>query len=123
MAQFPTSIQFEWRDFSEQVESVVMRSDMERGVPKQRRIKSDAMVTLSLTLNFKTKAAFADFRTWFNTDAQAGAGWFDFVHPRTGQTVEARFVSGQLGAIRHATQNLENVILSTQIEHLQSAWS
>jgi hypothetical protein len=122
MAAFPTTIQFEWRDFAEQNASVVLRTEMERGVPKQRRINSDAMVTLTLTMNFKTKAAFAAFDAWFYGDALAGAAWFDFVHPRTGATVQARFVGGAMGNVRFGMVNLENVLVTSQLEFLRSAY-
>ena len=122
MAAFPTSIQFEWRDFAEQNASVVARTEMERGLPKQRRISSDTMSTLTLTANFKTKAAFAAFETWFFGDALAGAAWFDFIHPRTGATVQARFVGGAMGNVRFGMQNLENILLTMQLEFQRSAY-
>lgn len=122
MATFPATIKFDWRDFAEQTASVVQRTEMERGLPKQRRINSDAMTTLTLTMNFKTKAEFAAFDAWFYADAQGGAAWFDFVHPRTGATVQARFVGGAMGSLRFATQTLENILVTSQIEFQRSAY-
>jgi hypothetical protein len=122
MAAFPTDIKFEWRDFGEEAESVVLRTEMERGVPKQRRVKSDAMVTMQLTMNFKTKAALAAFETFFWTTTKAGQDWFTMTHPRNGSTINARFAGGKMGSVRHLTVNLENTTVTSQIEYLRSAY-
>ena len=57
MAAFPTGLRLEWRDMAEAPESVVAREPMERGIPKQRRVASDARVELPLVLHFDSKAA------------------------------------------------------------------
>jgi hypothetical protein len=122
VAAFPTTIRYDWRDLSETVASVVTRTEMERGVPKQRRTNSDALVRLGLTLNFRGKADYAAFETWFYTQINAGADFFDFVHPRTGATIAARFVGGNMGQVRHATQDLQYVLVQTELEYLRAAY-
>jgi len=99
MAAFPT-VKYDWRDLSETQMPVVERAEMERGVPKQRRINSDARVEMGMTVHFDTAAEDASFMTWFNTTVHAGQDFFDFVHPVSGATVSARIVGGEMGGRR-----------------------
>lgn len=121
MAAFP-DVKFEWRDLAEDVESVVERTAMERGVPKQRRLHSDARVEMPITLHFDTKAEAAAFETWFFDDIDAGQDWFDFTHPRTGVVVTARIVEGKLGALSFLNPALEASKRSLKIEYWRSTW-
>jgi hypothetical protein len=82
MAAWPTYARLE-AAITETRESALLREAVESGPPKQRRTKSRVMVTLAGTVLFRTH----------------GQDWFDFVHPRTGAIVQARFVGGsELGA-------------------------
>ena len=76
MAAFP-DVKYEWRDLAEDTEPVVERTAMERGVPKQRRLHSDARVEMPITVHFDTKAEAEDFEDWFFDDIDAGQAWFD----------------------------------------------
>lgn len=89
----------------EEPDSVVMRSDMERGPAKQRRIAADARVQEDVILYFDTQAHAADWLTWFYTEINGGADYFDFPDLRTGTTVQARVVGGKPGALRPSTVN------------------
>lgn len=100
MPAFPSWVQLVPMDNLEQRTPVVVRSDMERGIPKQRRIAADSLVTLSVTAVFANAQRAEDFEVWFDTDAQAGAAFFDLVHPRTGAVVQARVVGGDIGQLR-----------------------
>lgn len=122
MATWPTGMRYDWRDFSETPEPVVERSEMERGVPKQRRIASDARVEVQLTLHFDTKAEIADFETWFYTTIKAGQDFFDWPHPRTGATVQARVVGGELGQLTYLRGPLDKAKRSLKIEYWRSTW-
>jgi hypothetical protein len=121
VAAFPT-VKYEWRDLSETTEPVVARAPMERGVPKQRRINSDAQVQFEITIHFDTKAEAAAFETWFFVTIKAGQDWFDFTHPRLGTTVVARVVGGKLGPLTFTRRTLESSKRSLQIEYWRSAW-
>ncbi|MGI9218602.1 MAG: hypothetical protein ACR2JA_16580 [Hydrogenophaga sp.] len=122
MATWPTGMRYDWRDFSETPEPVVERSQMERGVPKQRRIASDARVEVQLTLHFDTAAEIAAFETWFYTTIKAGQDFFDWPHPRTGATVQARVVGGELGALTYLRRPLDKAKRSLKIEYWRSTW-
>lgn len=99
MATFPTDVLCVLGAFSEDRATVVERTPMERGVPKQRRIASDTMVSVRVTLQFKNSAHNDAFETWFDSQIGSGADWFSWVHPRTGATVQARIVGGVLGPL------------------------
>lgn len=98
-ATFPTDVPVVLGSYSEERGSAVLRSEMERGVPKQRRMASDVMVTVKVTLQFRDSAHAATFETWLDTQTGAGADWFTWTHPRTGAAVQARIVGGQLGPL------------------------
>ena len=121
MATFPV-VKFDWRDLTEAPDTIVERSEMERGIPKQRRIASDARVEVMLTLHFDTKAEAAAFETWFYTTINAGQAWFDWTHPRTGQVVQARIVGGELGPLKFMQQTLQASSRSIKLEYWRSAW-
>lgn len=98
MAAWPTYARLE-AAITETRESALLREAVESGPPKQRRTKSRVMITLAGTVLFRTAADYAAFMTWFATTIKHGQDWFDFVHPRTGAIVQARFVGGsELGA-------------------------
>lgn len=123
MAALPSYVKYGWRDMAEQPESVVEAAPMERGIPKHRRTNSDARVDLPLTLHLDTHADIESFLTWFYTTINAGADFFDLVHPRTGATVQARFKSGQLGAWNYLNRTLGRASMQVQLEYWRSAWA
>lgn len=90
---------------AEEPGTAVMRSEMERGIAKQRRMAADVVVKQETTLYFDTKQNSIDFETWVRTDIDAGATFFDWVDLRTGVTVQARIVEGKLGALTPSTVN------------------
>lgn len=88
---------FNPREIVETCTPVLLRSDMERGVAKQRRVSADSICTLQLTAIFSSHQRAVDFENWFYAE---GTGWFEYRHPFTGEVVEARIVGGDLGAKR-----------------------
>ncbi len=121
MAAFP-DVKFDWRDLSEAPDSVVDRTEMERGIPKQRRIASDARVEIPMTLLFDTKVEAAAFEDWFYEDINAGQDFFDFTHPRTGVVVQARVVQGTLGKLQFDQATLQASKRQLTVEYWRSAW-
>lgn len=122
MATFPPSARYDWRDLSEKPESVVDRTEMERGIPKQRRTASDARVEVAITVHHDTKADAAAFEDWFFDDINAGQAWFDFLHPRLGITVQARIVKGELGELKFVNPTLQVSSRSFKLEYWRSTW-
>lgn len=121
MAALPAYVRLGWRDAAEQPKPVVVRSEMERGIAKQRRIAADTVVTMPLTLYFDTAADAANFETWFYTDINGGASWFDFTSMRTGGTVQARFVGGEIGKLVPTNKTWGYSMRQTQIEFVRQA--
>jgi hypothetical protein len=122
MATFPTYVKI-LIGSSESPKSVVVRSEMERGVPKQRRLSSDSMVTVPVDLFFETKQNAIDFETWVYSQIGGGANWFSWKNPRTSAVVQARIVAGELGSLKPATGVWSGMSMrSLNLEYLRSAY-
>lgn len=101
MATFPHNLCGIRQDgHAEQHTPVVSRSEVERGMPRQRRTSADARVSVPCTLVFRSAAAAAEFEAWYYAE---GSGWFDFTLPRTGAVVEARIIGGDIGGLTPIT--------------------
>ncbi|WP_052736112.1 hypothetical protein [Aquincola tertiaricarbonis] len=122
MAAFPPYVRCDWRDLTETTDPVVERSEMERSIPKQRRIASDARVEVQLTVYFETKARAAAFEDWFFNEIDAGADFFDWKHPRLGTIVQARIVEGDIGQLTFMEPMLGLSKRVLRIEYWRSAW-
>lgn len=122
MATFPSYVGIAWADTAEQPESVVLRSEMDRGVPKQRRMASDAMVTVPVTLYFRTKANATDFEDWVYSQIGGGTDWFTWTNPRTSADVQARIVGGDIGALKPGSNAWTFAERSLKLEYLRSTY-
>lgn len=124
MAAFPTYVKVALGGYSESHAPIVSRSEMDRGVPKQRKTQSDVMVTIALNLIFLAKADVANFEDWYyaSTGAAAGAAYFDWTDPRTGVVRQARAVANELGPLTQF-QDTNGFVLTTRplkIEYLRA---
>jgi hypothetical protein len=121
MATFPKDVGFLIAGAGENEGPIVERSDMERGVAKVRRVATDPVVTLSGTLLFRSSETLSSFKSWFYsaTGANAGAGWFDWKHPRTGDLLQARFVVGSLGPITPVAGRFVVATRAAAIEYVE----
>lgn len=122
MATFPSYVKLGWRDTAEQHTPVIARSEMERGIARQRRTHADSLVTVPVTAYFDTAAESLAFEGWFFSDAAAGAAWFDFTLPRTGALVQARVVGGDIGQLKPATKNWAFSERSFQLEYIRPSF-
>lgn len=116
---FPSYVKIGWNDSGENHRPVVERSEMERGIPKQRRINADVLVTVPLTLYFDTAADAANFETWFYTGG--GMDWFDFTLPRTGAVVQARIVGGDIGTLKPSNRTWSMSERQTKLEYVRQS--
>lgn len=119
MATFPPTLKILIQT-NEAPAPVVIRSDMERGIPKQRRIAADVLVTVPISVIFFNKQQAADFEDWFYNDIGGGADFFDWTDPRTGAAVEARIVGGQLGELVPMSQGYNLSRRSMTLEYVRS---
>lgn len=126
MATFPTYVKCVVGTYEEDRAPVVLRSEMERSVPKQRRMASDTMTTVKLTMQFASVAQNDAFELWFDSQIGSGTDWFSWTHPRTGAVVQARVVGGVLGPLRpvHGTwrAGLQRCRRDATLEYLRSAY-
>jgi hypothetical protein len=121
MAALPAYVKYEWRPLAITPDTALVRSQMERGIPKQRRITSDVMETMLLTMHFDTAADATSFEAWFYTTINAGADWFDLVHPRTGATEQVRSMEGKLGALQPLNRNFSRTKRDMLVERVRAA--
>lgn len=98
MASFPSYVEILFDGYSETFDPSVERTEMERGMPKQRRINSRVLMKLSCSLLFRSKADIALFETWYFGTIKR-VGFFTMTHPRTGATINARFEGGDIGTM------------------------
>lgn len=96
MATFPTNLRYDLDGFRESEDPSVLRSEMERGVPKERLINTNVIARMKGTVTFFSKEDIAAFDTWY-FDTIKRIGWFDIRHPRTRQIVSARLIGGKRG--------------------------
>lgn len=121
MATFPSYVKLAWRDTGESARPIVARTEMERGLPKQRRIAADTVVTVPLTCFFDTKADATAFETWVYTTLDGGMGWFNWTNPRTGATVSARIVGGDIGTLQPENKTWVYARRQLKIEYVRAA--
>ncbi len=121
MAAFPAYVKLGWRDGGEMPTSVVLRSEMERGIAKQRRFAADRTVTMDVTAYFDSAADATNFETWVDSTIDGGASAFDFVVPRSGATVSARIVGGDIGKLVPSNRMWSRTMRSFKVEWQRSA--
>lgn len=98
MPTWPTYAKILLDGASESFDPSVERTEMERGVPKQRLINTSVLMKLNLTVVFFAKADVAAFEDWY-FDGLNRIGWFGMAHPRTGAAITARFENGSIGTL------------------------
>jgi hypothetical protein len=118
MAAWPPYIKLLLSGTSETFEPAVERNEMERGVPKQRILNSQVLAELTSTALFQSNADIARFDDWY-FDIIQRVGWFDLRHPRTGKTVQARFVGGKLGALTPQSGGFALATREITVEYLR----
>ncbi len=118
MAAFPTYAIPLTETVAEAFDPSVLRTEMERGVPKQRVENSRVLATVSMTVLFKTKADANAFVDWY-FDTIGRIGWFHFTHPRNGRQLQARFVGGQIGSVNAEPGPAGRQTCSLSIEYLR----
>lgn len=104
MAAFPTGICFLAGSYGESFDPSIERTEMERGVPKQRLVNSQVLAKIKCSLLFNSSANADAFETWY-FDVIGRIGWFSMNHPRTGVAITARFENGALGELSAVNNN------------------
>lgn len=79
--------------YSETPQRVASTFTPDAGAPIERRRLSTSMIDMSYTLMAMDNDAFEDFLTFFRDTTKAGTLPFNTTHPRTGDSIIARFTS------------------------------
>ena len=98
MATLPSYAQILFDGFGEEFDPSVERTEMERGVAKQRLLNTQVMAEIPVSLLFATPADTAAFEDWY-FGVLRRIDWFQMPHPRTGATITARFKGGKIGRL------------------------
>ncbi|MDC7805523.1 hypothetical protein PQS31_01590 [Luteimonas sp BLCC-B24] len=118
MSQLPEGVCIRLSDFSETFDPSVERTEMERGVPKQRVLNTQVMVKLSCTLMFVDAAQYQAFEDWY-FDTIKRIGWFTAEHPRTKQLISCRFEGGSIGTLQVINHRTGRCARSLVLEYLR----
>jgi hypothetical protein len=98
MADFPSYAHIQFQGYAEDPKPSVLRTEMERGAPKQSVVNSQDLVAMSASLLFQSSADAASFIAW-HRDTIGKVGTFNLTHPRTGSTITAWFREGYIGQL------------------------
>lgn len=96
MAALPAYALLLFDGYTERPDPAVKVTEMEDGMKKQLRTKSRAMVSRPAKLLLRSNADYLSFKTWFDTDAEGGAAWWDFADPADSVTKLAHFAGGKV---------------------------
>ena len=118
MATLPSYVTILFDGFTEDFDPSVLRTEMERGVPKQRVINSKVLAEINCRIMFESKADAASFEAWY-FDTIKRIGWFDMEHPRTGVTISARFKGGNIGELVPLTPDFSWCAREVTLEYLR----
>lgn len=98
MAKLPEYVVLTMSGAGEEFDPAVVRSEMERGLPKQRLQSRSVVVQVSCTLHFRSRQDTLAFDTWY-FDAIKRIGWFDWFDGRAGVVRSVRFAGGAIGKL------------------------
>ncbi|WP_434212773.1 hypothetical protein [[Pseudomonas] boreopolis] len=98
MIRWPDYAEVRFADYVEEFDPSVERTEMERGVPKQRIVNSEVLQSIQASVQFRSAEAVVSFERWYFEEV-GRIGWFTMEHPRTGETITARFRNGSIGQL------------------------
>lgn len=96
METLPTVARVTFEGQKRSFDPSVERTEMERGVPRQRVLNSQVLVKQAMVFYFASIEDVTTFDDWY-FDAIKRIGWFEMVNPYSGKIIKARFENGALG--------------------------
>ncbi|MFD2756392.1 hypothetical protein [Comamonas terrae] len=118
MASLPAYVSLLHTGQSESFDPAIIRSDMERGLAKQRVGNSRVVRKLQVSLLFETREDALAFEDWyFNTIKRVG--FFDVKHPLTGAVMPMRFENANIGELTPLTGGYHIASRSVILEYLR----
>ena len=118
MADFPSYARFDLGGFTEGEDPSVLRTETERGVPKERLINTNVMATLKGNVVFLAKEDIAAFDDWY-FDTIKRIGWFNMRHPRTREMLNVRLVGGKRGELQPIKAGFGIAQRAIEVEYLR----
>lgn len=94
METFPTYVKLLQEGFEKSRDTGVIRTSMEDGMTKQLKTKARVMVSRKFVLSFDTQTDYNSFITWFTTNINSGADWFNWTDPEDLTVKLARIATG-----------------------------
>lgn len=118
MENFPEYVQIFLADYSEEFDPAVERTEMERGVPRQRVLNTHVLQLVNASILFRSKQDVEDFEAWYFNSLKR-ISWFNLKHPRTGQVVRARFQGGKIGGLQPLSPRFSFAKRDVVLEYLR----
>ncbi len=104
--------------YSEELDSGVLVFEVERGLPKKRVSNVKTARNVTVTLEFRTKAAMLNFNDWYkNTIKKIGVFLWD--DPRDSQTKTVSLKDGKLGALTPVNGSYDCSRMTVTLEYLE----
>ena len=118
MAALPDFVCVLAAGYGEEFDPSVERTEMERGPAKERLLNSGVVDQLHVTLLFNSNADASAFEAWYFNEIKR-IGWFTMTHPRTQQTITARFIGGNIGRLQTRNPMFTRLFRSTVVEYMR----
>lgn len=118
MAALPSYVLVLLNGYAEQFDPGVVKSEMEKGLPKMRVAQSRVVRHINVTLAFESAADANAFEDWyFNTIKRIG--WFDWHDPRDGVVRSVRFKDADIGQLQPLAGGFALAQRSAVLEYLR----
>ena len=118
MAALPSYVRLLLNGATEQFDPSVVRTEMDRGLPKQRLKNTQVLMKVAGKLFFRTQADTIAFDTWY-FDTIGRIGWFDIRDARYGVTRTVRFEGGNIGTLTPITASYAMATHAVTLEYLR----
>lgn len=118
MASLPSVARVIFEGQARSFDPSVLRTEMERGVAKQRVENTQVVMKQKASLYFADEAASEAFDDWYFDDI-GRIGWFTMTHPFSGKTITCRFEGGALGALTPDDKETGDFRMDVTVEYLR----
>lgn len=118
MASLPSVVRVIFDGQARSFDPSVLRTEMERGVAKQRVENSQVQMKQSMSLYLSSREDIDTFDAWYFDEIRR-IGWFTMVHPYSGQIITARFEGGALGQLVPDDKTVGDYRMDVVVEYLR----
>lgn len=118
MAALPSYVCVLFNGYGESFDPSVERTEMERGPPMERVLNSQVLMQIDAVLLFESLADAAAFEDWYFTTIKR-IGYFTMTHPRTLQTITAKFRGGDIGTLVPTSPTFKRSKRNVTFEYLR----